>query len=53
MLSEVIIKAIGWFRCGQIFEGKYKKIQARYFSKSINFHYQKNKKHSFEKKHWL
>jgi hypothetical protein len=35
MLNEVTIKAIGRFKCGQIFEGKYKKFQARYSSKSI------------------
>jgi hypothetical protein len=35
MLNEVTIKAIGEFRCGQIFERKYKKFQTRCSSKSI------------------
>jgi hypothetical protein len=53
MLSEVTIKAIGRFRCGQIFEGKQIKNSSKVILKINYFHYQKNKKHSLKKKHWL
>jgi len=44
MLNEVTIKAIGEFRCGQIFERKYKKFQTRCSSKSIISIIKKKKK---------